>query len=100
MKLVNASRSRVACDRSRGGQFSGRRRRDSAVALHRVTTTSGAIHPDDVVAPHKLLRDVVSETPVLHSWVLSEAVGGPVYLKCENLQRAGSFKIRGLLQDR
>ena len=26
---------------------------------------------------------------------LSEAVGGPVFLKCENLQRAGSFKIRG-----
>jgi threonine dehydratase len=70
------------------------------VALHRVTTTSGATHPDNVVDPHKLLRDVVSETPVLHSWALSEAVGGPVYLKCENLQRAGSFKIRGLLQDR
>jgi threonine dehydratase len=26
---------------------------------------------------------------------LSERVGGPVLLKCENLQRAGSFKIRG-----
>ena len=26
---------------------------------------------------------------------LSERVGGPVWLKCENLQRAGSFKIRG-----
>ena len=26
---------------------------------------------------------------------LSDRVGGPVYLKCENLQRAGSFKIRG-----
>jgi threonine dehydratase len=27
--------------------------------------------------------------------VLTEAVGGPVYLKCENLQRTGSFKVRG-----
>ena len=26
---------------------------------------------------------------------LDQAVGGPVYLKCENLQRTGSFKIRG-----
>ena len=26
---------------------------------------------------------------------LSERVGGPVFLKCENLQRAGSFKLRG-----
>ncbi len=29
------------------------------------------------------------------SRALSERVGGPVFLKCENLQRAGSFKIRG-----
>ena len=26
---------------------------------------------------------------------LSELVGGPVHLKCENLQRTGSFKVRG-----
>jgi threonine dehydratase len=32
---------------------------------------------------------------VLHSRVLSERIGGPVYLKCENLQRTGSFKARG-----
>ena len=57
--------------------------------------TSGAVGPDDVVAARKLLHDVISETPVLHSRVLSETVGGPVYLKCENLQRTGSFKIRG-----
>ncbi|GII93215.1 threonine ammonia-lyase [Sinosporangium siamense] len=50
---------------------------------------------DDVVAARDLLSDVVVHTPVLHSRLLSEAVGGPVYLKCENLQRAGSFKIRG-----
>ncbi|WP_235031041.1 threonine ammonia-lyase [Nonomuraea solani] len=32
---------------------------------------------------------------MLASRVLSEAIGGPVHLKCENLQRAGSFKVRG-----
>jgi threonine dehydratase len=63
--------------------------------LHPVTMTSGAVGSDDVVAARKLLRDVISETPVMHSRVLSETVGGPVYLKCENLQRTGSFKVRG-----
>ncbi len=32
---------------------------------------------------------------MMHSRVLSEMLGGPVYLKCENLQRTGSFKVRG-----
>ncbi|MFI6319778.1 threonine ammonia-lyase [Nonomuraea sp. NPDC050556] len=50
---------------------------------------------DDVVAARDLLDGVVVRTPVLASRVLSDAVGGPVHLKCENLQRAGSFKVRG-----
>ncbi|MBO0802461.1 MAG: threonine ammonia-lyase [Nocardiopsaceae bacterium] len=32
---------------------------------------------------------------MLYSRVLSDLLGGPVYLKCENLQRTGSFKVRG-----
>ncbi|MFE3448449.1 threonine ammonia-lyase [Nonomuraea sp. NPDC059194] len=50
---------------------------------------------DDVVAARDLLAGVAVQTPVLRSRVLSEAIGGPVHLKCENLQRAGSFKVRG-----
>ena len=50
---------------------------------------------DDVTAARKLIHDVISDTPVLHSRVLSETVGGPVFLKCENLQRTGLFKVRG-----
>jgi threonine dehydratase len=50
---------------------------------------------DDVAAARKVLDDVVLQTPMLHSRVLSEHIGGPVYLKCENLQRTGSFKARG-----
>ena len=38
---------------------------------------------------------VILDTPVQGSRPLGERVGGPVRLKCENLQRAGSFKIRG-----
>lgn len=41
------------------------------------------------------LDGVVSRTPVEDSRALSEIAGAPVHLKCENLQRGGSFKIRG-----
>jgi threonine dehydratase len=50
---------------------------------------------DDVAAARKVLDGVVVHTPMLYSRALSELVGGPVYLKCENLQRTGSFKARG-----
>ena len=49
----------------------------------------------DVQAARQLLAGVSRTTPLEGSRVLSEAVGGPVWLKCENLQRTGSFKIRG-----
>ena len=50
---------------------------------------------DDVVAAQELLRSIIDPTPLEFSRALSERVGGDVHLKCENLQRAGSFKIRG-----
>jgi threonine dehydratase len=50
---------------------------------------------DDVRAARKLLDGVVRLTPLEHSRVLAAAAGGPVHIKCENLQRTGSFKIRG-----
>ena len=50
---------------------------------------------EDVKAARALLDGVIRDTPVQGSRPLSDRVGGPVWLKCENLQRAGSFKIRG-----
>ncbi len=45
------------------------------------------------------VRDVVASsvrrTPTLRSAWLSDLTGGDVYLKCENLQLTGSFKLRG-----
>ncbi|CAH6778838.1 serine dehydratase-like [Phodopus roborovskii] len=35
-------------------------------------------------------------TPLLESWALSQVAGMPVFLKYENVQPAGSFKIRGI----
>jgi len=58
-------------------------------------TTSPRVRPEDVAAARKLLRGIVSPTPMLHSRVLSDRLAGPVFLKCENLQRTGSFKARG-----
>ncbi|WP_214364259.1 threonine ammonia-lyase [Pseudonocardia sp. H11422] len=50
---------------------------------------------DDIRAARDLLADVIRPTPVTRSRALSELAGGPVWFKCENLQRTGSFKIRG-----
>lgn len=41
--------------------------------------------------------EVVRETPVLSSRTLSDRVGATIALKAENLQRTGSFKLRGAL---
>lgn len=50
---------------------------------------------DDIRDAANLLAPVIRKTPVDTSRPLAELAGGPVYLKCENLQRTGSFKIRG-----
>ena len=50
---------------------------------------------DDVRAAAALLTDVAVRTPIESSRPLSALLGRPVLLKAENLQRAGSFKIRG-----
>jgi threonine dehydratase len=49
----------------------------------------------DVEAAREILDGVVRRTPLEGCRVLSASCGGPVFFKCENLQRAGSFKIRG-----
>jgi len=60
-----------------------------------MSTTTQRVTLDDVRAARDLLAGVVRPTPLEYSRALSDRVGGPVHLKCENLQRAGSFKIRG-----
>ena len=49
----------------------------------------------DIEAAAKRLKDITVLTPLISSPVLDEQVGGRVLLKAENLQRTGSFKIRG-----
>ncbi|MER7004627.1 threonine ammonia-lyase [Dactylosporangium sp. NPDC000555] len=49
----------------------------------------------DVEAARRLLAGVTRLTPVEPCRPLTAKLGGPTWLKCENLQRAGSFKVRG-----
>jgi threonine dehydratase len=56
---------------------------------------SALVTGEQVERAAALLEGVVRRTPLEHSRGLAELVGGPVWLKCENLQRTGSFKIRG-----
>jgi threonine dehydratase len=49
----------------------------------------------DIQAAQATLRGISRVTPLRSARWLADKVGGDVALKCENLQRAGSFKIRG-----
>ncbi len=49
----------------------------------------------DIQEAQRLLEGIIAKTPVESSRALGRQVGSDVYLKCENLQRAGSFKVRG-----
>lgn len=51
----------------------------------------------DVVAARAVVAPIVKRTPIVASVTLSEAHRADVVLKAENLQRTGSFKIRGAI---
>jgi threonine dehydratase len=52
---------------------------------------------DEILQAAERIRDMARTTPLLHVEPLAgESVStGPLFLKCENLQRSGAFKIRG-----
>jgi threonine dehydratase len=49
----------------------------------------------DIELARDVLAGVVRRTPLEPSRPLSATLGGPAWLKCENVQRAGSYKVRG-----
>ena len=55
----------------------------------------GLVGLTEVEAAARRLAGVAVRTPLLPSDIVSELTGANVRLKCESLQRAGSFKIRG-----
>jgi threo-3-hydroxy-L-aspartate ammonia-lyase len=60
-------------------------------------TVTPSLDPSAIRAAAGRIRPWVHRTPLLPSRSLSERLGVEVRLKCENLQRAGSFKIRGAM---
>jgi threonine dehydratase len=59
-----------------------------------MATTTGPTLAE-IQEARKRLQGVARETPVISSETLGRLSGRPVWLKAENLQRTGSFKIRG-----
>lgn len=49
----------------------------------------------DVYKARSVLRRYLAPTQLLRPWALSERLGCDIYLKCENLQPIGAFKVRG-----
>ncbi|WP_455539691.1 threonine ammonia-lyase [Terrisporobacter sp.] len=50
---------------------------------------------EDIKKAQETIKDIVKKTDILESTKLSVMTGANVYYKCENLQKTGSFKIRG-----
>ncbi len=49
----------------------------------------------DILDARKILKDIIIQTPILADAKLSQEIGANACLKAENLQKSGSFKIRG-----
>jgi threonine dehydratase len=71
----------------------------SPVAEAIAVETGDTVIPGPTLAEFEATREtvapVVDVTPMESSRSLSEVLGSDVWLKCENLQRTGSYKIRG-----
>ena len=52
---------------------------------------------DDVVSAAERIKLLANRTPVQTSRLFDDAAGVKAHFKCENLQRGGSFKIRGAM---
>lgn len=50
---------------------------------------------EDVLAARAFTQNYLPETPLVYSWKLSQWLGCEYYIKCENLQPVGAFKVRG-----
>jgi len=50
----------------------------------------------DVELAYDRIKDLVNKTSVLTSRTLNKMVGANVFVKCENFQRVGAFKFRGV----
>jgi threonine dehydratase len=61
------------------------------------TTSDVSVSFDDILSARERIIGRIRSTPMLHKNTLDPLVGHPVHLKCEHLQRTGSFKLRGAI---
>ena len=52
---------------------------------------------EKIINVRENIKDTVIKTPLLYSNVFSKISNNNVYMKCENLQLTGAYKIRGAL---
>ncbi|MDY6938302.1 MAG: threo-3-hydroxy-L-aspartate ammonia-lyase [Cyanobacteriota bacterium] len=65
------------------------------ISTPEIDRTYLAVNYTDIEAAAARLAGIAHRTPVLTSTTVDRRVGSQVYFKCENFQRAGSFKFRG-----
>jgi threonine dehydratase len=65
------------------------------VTAHDADEVAGRIAAGEAERAAEIVHELARHTPLLSSRSLSERAGGRVVLKAENLQRTGSFKLRG-----
>src|SRR5712692_10439365 len=58
---------------------------------------ANSVFVEDIRAARGRIAGEIIRTPLVRSDAASKRAGAPVYLKLENLQRTGSFKVRGAL---
>lgn len=63
--------------------------------MSEIVQGEGLVGLTEIESAARRLAGVIVPTPLMPADTLSEAVDAQIRLKCENLQRAGSFKIRG-----
>jgi threonine dehydratase len=59
------------------------------------TSALASIGAAEIREAHRRIAARIHRTPVMTSQSLDEIAGAKIYFKCENLQKTGSFKIRG-----
>lgn len=51
----------------------------------------------ELLHARKALKNYIHQTPLLQSRLINEIAGCDLYFKCENMQKAGAFKMRGAM---
>src|SRR3954467_7964927 len=62
-----------------------------------MTPMTDSVSRDQIKRAREVVADIARRTHVIESRYLSRTTGGAIALKAENLQRTGSFKLRGAL---